>query len=38
MVGKFLYTGLAITVSQTGVETEKGFEIVFGVTLNWTSM
>ena len=30
MRGQFFYTRLAITGSPTGVETEKGFEIVSG--------
>ena len=38
VIGQFLYTHLAIIGSRTGVETDKGYERVTGVTLNWTSM
>ena len=38
MTRQFLYTCLAITGSPTGVETEKGSEIVSWMTLNWTAI
>ena len=38
VTGQFLYARLAITGSPTRVETEKGSERVFGLTLNWTAM
>ena len=37
MIGQFLYTRLAIVGSPTRVETEKGFERISGLTLNWTT-
>ena len=38
MIGKFMYTRLAITGSPTGLETEKSSERVSGMTLNWTAI
>ena len=38
VTGQFLYTRLAITGSLTRVETNKGSERVFGLTLNWTTI
>ena len=38
VTGQFLYTRLAITGSLTRVETNKGSERVFGLTLNMTTI
>ena len=38
MIGQFPYTHLAIIGSLTGEESEKGFERVSGLILNWTTM
>ena len=38
VIGKFMYTHLAITRSPIGVEIEKSSERFYGLTLNWTAM
>lgn len=38
IIGKFLYSRLAITGSPTKVETEKGVKILFGITQKFTTI